>query len=226
MFSIKKSRHSTSLLAPPVPNTMNEFQTGVEFSLSVPVKGMERLVLDVGSVSGRFRSKFPYPQPDCDTRHERYDNQSDELKKSNRQKKKFRKEQLSTYGIQGLTPVPLGDVHPLEHSPPVPTTLNFFAIRGTAAHMCCRTYSVTPMPFTDTSSEETSNLGNHRETDLSTSSQIDDDHILIIAQVIDAYVQPSYWDCKKLIFCPQGTEAEAPPYMTFFGSQTFGYVRK
>lgn len=31
-----------------------------------------------------------------------------------------------------------------------------------------------------------------------------------------------YWDNDKLLFRPQSSEV--PPYLKFFGSQTFGYV--
>ena len=51
---------------------------------------------------------------------------------------------------------------------------------------------------------------------------IDDDHLLIMAEVTDAYVHPSYWDDMKKLFRP--VSKEVPPYLKFFGSQTFGYV--
>lgn len=51
---------------------------------------------------------------------------------------------------------------------------------------------------------------------------IDDDHLLIMAEVIDAYIHPSYWDEKKQLFRPRSSAV--PPHLKFFGSQTFGYV--
>mmetsp|Transcript_31177 Transcript_31177/g.93488 ORF Transcript_31177/g.93488 Transcript_31177/m.93488 type:complete len:88 (+) Transcript_31177:30-293(+) len=52
---------------------------------------------------------------------------------------------------------------------------------------------------------------------------VDGDHHLVLAEVIDAYVRSSYWDADKMRFRP--ATPETPPYLTFLGSQAFGYVR-
>ena len=50
----------------------------------------------------------------------------------------------------------------------------------------------------------------------------DDDHTIFLAQVEQARVRSDYWDPVKLMFRPDDGVA---PYLTFFGSQTFGYAR-
>jgi len=45
-------------------------------------------------------------------------------------------------------------------------------------------------------------------------------HNLLLCQMVCGYVRPAYWSGN--IFCPQCEGV--PPYLTFFGSQTFGYV--
>ena len=61
MFSINKSRYSASLLAPSITDittSAQRYRAGVEFTLSVPTRGMEQKIIDTGSISGRFGSKF------------------------------------------------------------------------------------------------------------------------------------------------------------------------
>lgn len=66
------------------------------------------------------------------------------------------------------------------------------AVQGTVARMRCRVVS---------------------------RSEADEQHWLVIAQIEEAFVHPSYWKANKL-FCP--VSDDVPPYLTFFGSQTFG----
>lgn len=47
-------------------------------------------------------------------------------------------------------------------------------------------------------------------------------HSIIFGQVEAAHVHRNYWDTKKKLFRP--FKPNVPPYLTFFGSQTFGYV--
>jgi len=68
------------------------------------------------------------------------------------------------------------------------------AVRGTVARLRCRVVSC---------------------------AEADSDHWLVCAQIEEAYVHSSYWLANKL-FCP--TRVDVPPYLTFFGSQTFGLV--
>merc|ERR1712060_803084 len=48
----------------------------------------------------------------------------------------------------------------------------------------------------------------------------DDEHHLFECRIQDAYVRSEYWDGK--LFRP--LSPETPPYLTFFGSQTFGVI--
>ena len=45
-------------------------------------------------------------------------------------------------------------------------------------------------------------------------------HYLFQCKILCAFVRPEYWGGK--LFCPQ--RPEVPPFLTFFGSKTFGYV--
>ena len=218
LFSIHKTRYSAQLLAPRQGgNNDCIHKTCVEFSLSVPVQGMEEMVKDVGSVSGRSCSKFQSTNhvEQCRLGAQQPKDMCDNL--SNRQRKKLKKDQINSNGILGLIPVPLGNdsSSSLEKS-------DLFAIRGTVAHLRCRTYAVIgpDLSADDDSNKESSNANN------STKPIIDDDHLLIMADVIDAHVHPSYWDPAKLLFRPIQKEGEQVPpyYLTFFGAQTFGYV--
>jgi flavin reductase (DIM6/NTAB) family NADH-FMN oxidoreductase RutF len=68
-------------------------------------------------------------------------------------------------------------------------------VDGTVAHMVCRVQQILDTTYND-------------------------DHWLVVAQIEAASVHPSYWDAAKNLFRPLC----APPYLSFFGSQTFGYV--
>lgn len=230
MFSINKSRYSASLLAPSIIDVAaegykkrthsemglressdfhkesNNFQTGLEFTLSVPVRGMEQIVLDVGSISGRHGIKFPSTyQKGKEATTASMENMS------NRQRKKLKKQQLALHGVEGLIPVPLGSSEPS----------SLFAIKGTVAHLKCRTCAIIgTADKIDGSIMENSDGQN--VCDNSHTAAIDHNHLLVMAEVTDAYVHQSYWDNKKLLFRP--LSSDVPPYLTFFGSQTFGYV--
>ena len=233
MFSINKSRYSASLLAPSLSDTnittadercsekrsysqtetdakggsniyANNYQVGIEFTLSIPVQGMEQMVLPSTKQS----------KQDSSTIDEMHDyTQIEQL--SNRQRKKQRKQQLSLHGVEGLVRVPLGYS---EKNHDTESQSSLFAIKGTNAHLKCRTYAVIGSTM-DESIKERVDVSEENGT---LPSIIDDNHLLIMAEVTDAYVHQSYWDDKKLIFRP--LSSDIPPYLTFFGSQTFGYV--
>lgn len=232
IFSIHKSRYSASLLAPPtVDNTdrirsekdtdnncnhTNNFQVGIEFTLSVPIKGLEQVVLDVGLISGRYGSKYPadkHNNNDNDVKNEE-DTNIETL--SNRQRKRQRVQQLTTNGVPGLVAVPFGNVNEASQS-------SLFAIKGTVAHLKCKTYAVMGSSIGEEDDERSRHGNEKRQSDDKIHSPIiDDDHLLIMAEVTDAHVHSSYWDDKKQLFRPQSSEVL--PYLKFFGSQTFGYV--
>ena len=153
------------------------------FSLSVPVKGMERLVLEVGGTSGKYGSKFASSATERTSGGQR---PVFEPPLSKRQSKK----QRNSRGVEGLHEVPCG-MRPAEH-------FATFAVEGTVAHLICRVYAM----MTD--------------TDI-----VDDEHCLVFCEVVQAFVHASYWDRAKSLFRPGD---ESPPYLTFFGSQAFGYT--
>jgi hypothetical protein len=231
---------------------IDSYQTGIEFTLSVPTRGMEQVLLDVlGSISGQNRSKFPSPPGEGKIRgschqsnvastgmimNDEGGREVDEKESlSGRRRKKLRRQQLSENGVSGLNPIPLGHAQPRSDLFP-------FVIEGTVAHLLCRTYAVigsthshprtsappelpTSMTLERTAVTVDDGWLFHKDAETTpmhqpASPMIDEDHLLILAEVTDAYVHPSYWDDAKSIFRPL-SEA-APPYMTFLGSQTFG----
>lgn len=168
MFSLSKRRHTASML-----------QEGAFFSLSIPVRGMEELVRNVGSVSGRFGSKFPSDNIKHEASLSRV-----EAPKSKRQKKKLLRQ---GEGVPQLESVPIVDN---QHH-------QLFAIRGTVARMVCQVNRILE-------------------------GVIDAEHLLVLAVTHRALVRTDYWDQEKVLFRPM--EVDTAPYLTFFGSQTFGYV--
>lgn len=74
---------------------------------------------------------------------------------------------------------------------------HLFAIQGTVAHAVCKVHQIL-------------------------NDIIDSHHLLVLAQIDLAEVHPDYWDETKNQFRPMNEETA--PYLTFFGSQRFGYV--
>jgi flavin reductase (DIM6/NTAB) family NADH-FMN oxidoreductase RutF len=204
VFSINRNRHSASAVVP-IDETSGKARTGVEFVLSCPVQGMEQLVIDTGGTSGKWGSKFmedhnhddAAPMEKSGGEGDAYHGNDVDLM-SNRQKKKHKRMQLAK-GIPNLQAVPIGC---LGESPKEKN--EHFAISGTCAHMLCRTYAVL-------------------DDEPAAGGVIDEEHHLIVAEIVDAHVDASYWDTTKKQFRPM--KEDAPPYLTFFGAQTFGYVR-
>jgi hypothetical protein len=225
IFSINKARYTASSLAPTmtesttasgsrsstIDNTNDYYQTGIEFILSVPTRDMEQVILDTGSISGRCGSKFSSERVDNRKNCSKKEITNDDATTSNRKRKKLKKQQLSAQGVVGLTPIPYCDF--LDTSS---RQTSLFAITGTVAHLKCRTYGVIGSQIL--SDERLYNT----DDDKTSPPIIDHNHLLVMAEVLDAHVHPLYWDEKKLIFCP--ISVEVPPYLTFLGSQTFGYV--
>ena len=115
---------------------------------------MEQLVLDVGSISGRFKEKFPSTKcrnSDTATNNETGNIIDHAKTMSNRQMKKLRKQQLSLHGIEDLVPVPFPSESEMTQS-------SLFVINGTIAYLKCRTYAVLGLPpsSTDASTENES----------------------------------------------------------------------
>mmetsp|Transcript_25623 Transcript_25623/g.74129 ORF Transcript_25623/g.74129 Transcript_25623/m.74129 type:complete len:288 (+) Transcript_25623:181-1044(+) len=206
LFSINRNRHS-ALNIVPIDESSGKARTGVDFVLSCPVQGMEQLVLDVGGTSGKWGSKFMADRnhDDADPSKEigegdvrRADVGLHVASMSDRQKKKLKRMRMAK-GVPNLEAVPIGH---LDNSAWERNAL--FAINGTCAHIHCRTSAIVDEPATGIVDEE-------------------QQHHLVMAEVIDARVDSSYWDAAKRQFRPM--REDVPPYLTFFGAQTFGYVR-
>lgn len=173
-------------------------ETRHRFTLCVPVQGMEQLVTDIGSCSGSFASKFPQDYSNGEASIKMEDEQTSiasTLSKRQRKKQKVR----FPRGIPNLHRIPLGGSHSheLQQQSSPDDNDELFCVQSTVAHLKCIIVQVL-----DSASEQ--------------------DHFLVQAQIEAAYVDSRYWDRTKKLFRPE--DASTPPYLTFFGSQTFGYV--
>ena len=164
------------------------------FTLCVPVAGMEELILAVGGVSGRMANKFP-PNPEGAPPFRPV---QEAAQLSKRQQKKQRRA-LFSRGIPGLSRIGLGEQQQTSEADQDALSQRIFCIKGTVAHLVCRVDSIL---------EE---------------DGPDDEHVLLLASVLDAYCHKDYWDGQKMLFRP--AREGVPPYLTFFGSQQFGYVQ-
>jgi flavin reductase (DIM6/NTAB) family NADH-FMN oxidoreductase RutF len=201
VMSLNKSRHTAKYMK----------KSGQEFCLCVPVAGMESLALAVGSKKGNFGSKFvedtrtgnnqeDEPKVGVVVQEQRQEPPSLEkgalpdTKPLSKRQKKLLERIAMDKGIPGLVRVPVGGK---QHD--CASSAGLFCIEGTVAHLHCKSYMVDDKEQHD----------------------VDDGHYLIFAEIIDAYCKSDYWNETKKIFCPKG---DSKPYLTFFGSQTFGHV--
>jgi flavin reductase (DIM6/NTAB) family NADH-FMN oxidoreductase RutF len=179
VFAINRRRYTARIL-----NLHNR-----HFTLSVPVRGMEELVLNVGAVSGQVVDKFRREEQEPKQREPQsldsttVDN--DDFSSSSR---RIKRKLLAENGVPGL------------HSEPFDQS---FAIRDTVAQMACEITGT--LRTSDTDNDDN-----------------DEEHVIYRARVVTARVDTNYWDGEKLLF--RAMTAVTPPYLTFFGSQTFGYV--
>jgi flavin reductase (DIM6/NTAB) family NADH-FMN oxidoreductase RutF len=209
VMSLCRRRHTASLLL------SQEYTT--TFVLSVPIQGMEDLVRQVGGQSGRWGCKLnPLGRRPSNDEGKATGMVTDDTTAisstamstyvpSRKRRKNNLGKQDQTW-IPDLIALPLGgktkDVDHFSQSH------EDFAIQGTVAHIQCNILSI------QTADSKLNNL--------SSAETVDDDHILVFGQVTKAYVHEQYWDTTKNLFRRQ-SETVAP-YLTFFGSQTFGYV--
>ena len=123
-------------------------------------------------------------------------------------------------------------------------TNNHFCIEGTVAHMLCRIDQILQQ-------QHCNDNKTHTATSIDAVDMTDNDHYLVSATIIDAFVREDYFDVETKQFCarscsadhknqtaPTGTSIRTntsttntkhppqppPPFLTFLGSQTFGYV--
>jgi hypothetical protein len=179
---------------------------------------MEDLVRQVGHQSGRWGSKL-YPseqgkRPSNDDKSTNLTMSDDTISQnsviqSHPIKRKSKSRKLEQPWIPNLIAVPLGEkMEDVNHLSP---SHEDFAIQGTIAHIQCRILSI------QTSTSKPNNPSEEILTET-----VDDDHVLVFGQVIKAYVHENYWDTTKNLFRPRNDTVA--PYLTFFGSQTFGYI--
>jgi hypothetical protein len=251
LMSINKRRNTAQALISAVASMNDKSAAGessaVLFTLCVPTASMEDLVLAVGSTSGRTGSKFLSQQGDNniiekdereyhvwkETAATAVSQMSPRLSK--RQRKKMIQIMLSR-GIPGLKRVPFGGEQ--DHGDSVTNdarsnSVRPFCIEGSVAHLLCRIDCVLPNMQDEVNgrSKQDESGGLHEQArwtgqtnniDRQKNTIIDDEHYLISATVVDAYCRREYWDDKKCVFRPQDDSTK--PYLTFLGSQTFGYV--
>jgi hypothetical protein len=214
-MSLCRRRHTATSLMQQFSQDCTKTMT--TFVLSVPIRGMEDLVCQVGCQSGRWGCKL-----NPSGRRSSNDDSTTIWMGSNdrtstsptstyvpyrkRPKNNNRRKQEP---IPNLIAVPLGggiENSKMNHSPP---SHEDFAIHGTVAHIQCRILSI----------QTADSMINDQST---MSETVDNDHMLVFGQIIKAYVHEEYWDTTKNLFRPRNDTV--PPYLTFFGSQTFGYV--
>ena len=215
VMSVNKRRHTASILVPTHPNDDDH---NAEFVLCVPVAGMEDLIRNVGKTSGRWgSSKFPrdqiHSQSEQSGPHHETLNASTASGSSNTHGSTlpFKKKKKFENGIDGLIAVKIGTT---DEEPAIESE-ELFGIMGTVAHIKCRVNGIV---------EETNTIDPGGDG-------LDEDHHLILAEVTNAHVKKDYWDEKKKQFRPiaqkcgdNEAQLHPPPYLTFFGSQSFGYV--
>eukprot|EP00529_Nitzschia_sp_RCC80_P001929 CAMPEP_0113501366 /NCGR_PEP_ID=MMETSP0014_2-20120614/32913_1 /TAXON_ID=2857 /ORGANISM="Nitzschia sp." /LENGTH=238 /DNA_ID=CAMNT_0000395943 /DNA_START=1 /DNA_END=713 /DNA_ORIENTATION=- /assembly_acc=CAM_ASM_000159 len=133
---------------------------------------------------------------------------------SKRQQKKRRLEEFSTFGIPGLHSVPFGcgeeegekilngdlvdeDSTTATSSDPTNSNRanNNFCIKGTVAHILCRIDTILQ--------QQHDNDNSHTATSIDI-DVIDDDHYLVSATIVDAYVRKDYFDVETNQFCSRG----------------------
>ena len=265
MMSINRHRHTAQSFFDPLVKVSNNddanrggnsTDNGVCFTLCVPVKGMEELIQNIGSTSGRFGNKFTFQQQ----RQDEIETHSPALSTaatttttinninqlSKRQQKKLKRQKFSSCGIPGLRAIPFGGsttsgsgtnsgcsrsiqnqlllTNDATTRTATTDSADCFVIDGTVAHLKCRVVPNLPSSSSSSSSQVAS-----QSAEL---LMLDKNHYLVVGEIVDAYVKKSYWDSSKKLFRPMASTSSCnnqktqspPPYLTFFGSQTFGFI--
>lgn len=177
MASINQRRHTVAFLRR-CPN----------FVLSVPVSGMEPLVLAIGGCTGAKVDKLrelgvSLCRPGWAPLHT--DDGGDAS------------EAGGAPGAAALASSALGEASAAEFAclpaeEVDPALAEMVAVESCVAHVAARIRTMTPL----------------------------EGHYLLVCDTLAAFVQEEYWGGKR--FAP--LSEEAPPILSFFGSQTFGYV--
>ena len=246
MFSINRRRHTASLLLnipkeEEYPNaevgqhhSPASMKVGTFFTLSVPIQGMEEMVLSVGRVSGKDTNKFTASCPKSNVTNDddikddgQYRQQPSKLAKVNHKKsRRHEKKRSVVVPVPGLKAIPIPISCYTDHSSLGSSSISASSplvyIDGTVAYMVCQLVHILD-----------DNCHNN-------------DHFILLGQIHGAKVLSTYWDIPKNLFRPMPVHDDTPncandktndtttavatgsrtvpPYLTFFGSQTFGYV--
>jgi type II secretory pathway pseudopilin PulG len=151
--------------------------------------------------------------------------QQQSLTVSKRQQKKQRLEDFTLHGIPGLRTVAFHAGEEDDSTTRITFTSNVFCVEGTVAHMLCRVDTVLQQPQQDEGDDDDDKETNNDNTGNSVNNVVDDEHYLVSATIVDAYVQNDYFDTSTNQFCPRPHGCRpTPPFLSFLGSQTFGYV--
>lgn len=119
LFSIHKHRHSAGLL-------LRKHHSDEEFVLSVPVHGMEKLLCQVGSVSGVCGTKFPA--------HVKTNDEQDPILEMRKRKRPH-----FPRGIPSLRAISLSAIDPTYEAT---TSSSLFGIEGCVAFIACQIHEI------------------------------------------------------------------------------------
>jgi len=213
-FSINKRRFTNQCL-----------RHSSEFILSIPCREMEDAVLAVGKCSGKYGNKL------------------DHLSKSSLVE--LETIPISSSSSDNNTPPSItGGIKKAEHATSAKSNNRFSAL--------CTSDDSESDGYSDNSNNNEGGGGKHNVAEektvahqshlekpppppelviikgsvaylrcmIKTWSEVDDEHHVVVAQIEQGAVNEKYWNGKH--FAP--TSEEYPPYLTFLGSQTFGYT--
>jgi len=196
VMSINKNRFSANLL-----------KKSRNFVLSIPVAGMEELVLNIGTKSGTDCDKFSTLNiPVCAPGWLPVSGQLQTiLKKSSALFLPQRTDELAAGDSADALekrvrfssePEIILDKNSLGSKSP-----DYLAISSCVAHLVC---SVSPSVSPDFSVEE------------------NDGHYILTCKIVDAFVNAAYWESGKIFVASVGH----PPLLSFLGSQQFAHITK
>ena len=154
-------------------------EDGSYFVLSVPVDGMQDLVLEVGGISGRVCPEGKIQHLGIKTCSPGFDPSESPSLAS----------EPSTIQSAASINSPKKSNNQSQRTK-IPS--NLIAVQGTAAHLICQILS----------------------------TRMDFGHVIAIAQILEVYTDPEYWDGKT--FSPKTLSKS--PFLTFLGSKRFGTV--
>jgi len=204
VMSLNKNRFSAKLL-----------KESRAFVLSIPVAGMEELVLTIGGKTGSECDKFSKLNiPVCAPGWQPVSQEVQEILDSS--SAQFLPQQAAPNGADTAETVTTNekrrvrfaeehDIIPASDKPESKqapqTSPQYVAISSCVAHLVC---SVLPSVSSDFANEE------------------QDGHYILLCRIDDAFVNADYWESGKTLVPSPGN----PPLLSFLGSQQFAYMTK